>query len=145
MQIRCTIPCDLLQKAMRRQAGDSSWVLAHIMLSDWLHINGAAVVLSRHCLESEHGFAVFVCIWRCRDTEQASPANCPGFLQKTFKTQKTLGRKPFKDGRASEKEKSLSNLRLLKRRRPDLNRCVLVLQTIALPLGYCAIYSTYSV
>ncbi len=26
------------------------------------------------------------------------------------------------------------------RRRPDLNRCVLVLQTIALPLGYCAIY-----
>ena len=25
------------------------------------------------------------------------------------------------------------------RRRPDLNRCVLVLQTIALPLGYCAI------
>ncbi len=27
-----------------------------------------------------------------------------------------------------------------KRRRPDLNRCVLVLQTIALPLGYCAIY-----
>ena len=26
-----------------------------------------------------------------------------------------------------------------KRRRPDLNRWILVLQTIALPLGYCAI------
>lgn len=31
-----------------------------------------------------------------------------------------------------------------KRRRPDLNWCVLVLQTIALPLGYCAIYIVYS-
>ena len=28
---------------------------------------------------------------------------------------------------------------VFERRRPDLNRCVLVLQTIALPLGYCAI------
>ena len=27
------------------------------------------------------------------------------------------------------------------RRRPDLNRCVLVLQTIALPLGYCAVHN----
>ncbi len=27
---------------------------------------------------------------------------------------------------------------VFERRRPDLNRCVLVLQTIALPLGYCA-------
>ena len=30
-------------------------------------------------------------------------------------------------------------LAFLKRRRPDLNRWILVLQTIALPLGYCAI------
>ena len=29
---------------------------------------------------------------------------------------------------------------LFKRRRPDLNRWILVLQTIALPLGYDAIY-----
>ena len=29
---------------------------------------------------------------------------------------------------------------VFERRRPDLNRCVLVLQTIALPLGYCALY-----
>jgi hypothetical protein len=27
------------------------------------------------------------------------------------------------------------------RRRPDLNRWILVLQTIALPLGYCAIFN----
>ena len=39
------------------------------------------------------------------------------------------------------KKKSFSykQLKLFKRRRPDLNRWILVLQTIALPLGYCAI------
>lgn len=30
---------------------------------------------------------------------------------------------------------------LQERRRPDLNRWILVLQTIALPLGYCAIFN----
>ena len=30
------------------------------------------------------------------------------------------------------------------RRRPDLNRCIRVLQTHALPLGYCAISLTIS-
>ncbi len=34
--------------------------------------------------------------------------------------------------------KKLSKIESYKRRRPDLNRCILVLQTIALPLGYCA-------
>ena len=29
------------------------------------------------------------------------------------------------------------------RRRPDLNRWILVLQTIALPLGYCAVFYYY--
>ena len=32
----------------------------------------------------------------------------------------------------------------LERRRPDLNRWILVLQTIALPLGYCAILCNYN-
>lgn len=31
-----------------------------------------------------------------------------------------------------------------KRRRPDLNRWILVLQTIALPLGYCAMFSYFA-
>ena len=39
---------------------------------------------------------------------------------------------------ASRKKRSRS-LGTLQRRRPDLNRCILVLQTIALPLGYRAI------
>ena len=30
------------------------------------------------------------------------------------------------------------------RRRPDLNRWILVLQTIALPLGYCAVFSYFA-
>ena len=37
------------------------------------------------------------------------------------------------------KNPEIQYFRIFKRRRPDLNRCILVLQTIALPLGYCAI------
>jgi hypothetical protein len=37
-----------------------------------------------------------------------------------------------------EKPRNLKFLGFYERRRPDLNRWILVLQTIALPLGYCA-------
>lgn len=37
-------------------------------------------------------------------------------------------------------KKTLILQRFFERRRPDLNRWILVLQTIALPLGYCALY-----
>ena len=37
-------------------------------------------------------------------------------------------------------EKNLEISRFLERRRPDLNRWIEVLQTIALPLGYCALF-----
>ena len=43
---------------------------------------------------------------------------------------------------ASQGKKNSKKPRLigvLKRRRPDLNRCIRVLQTHALPLGYCAL------
>ena len=43
---------------------------------------------------------------------------------------------------ATQNKKSTVFTVLLERRRPDLNRWILVLQTIALPLGYCAIFNS---
>lgn len=43
--------------------------------------------------------------------------------------------------RATKNPEKSTFSRLFERRRPDLNRCVLVLQTIALPLGYCALFN----
>ncbi|EDP14224.1 hypothetical protein CLOBOL_05616 [Enterocloster bolteae ATCC BAA-613] len=40
-------------------------------------------------------------------------------------------------------EKNLEISRFLERRRPDLNRWIEVLQTYALPLGYCAVFNFY--
>ena len=42
--------------------------------------------------------------------------------------------------RYAKKRASFQKETLFKRRRPDLNRCILVLQTIALPLGYDAVF-----
>ena len=40
-------------------------------------------------------------------------------------------------------EKNLEISRFLESRRPDLNRWIEVLQTYALPLGYCAVFNFY--
>ena len=53
-------------------------------------------------------------------------------LETKYHTEKVI------DKKTAHTQKTYIPYRKIERRRPDLNRCVLVLQTIALPLGYCA-------
>ncbi len=50
-----------------------------------------------------------------------------------------MGKKFLQKNQKEKTPKKCDFSRFSARRRPDLNRCVLVLQTIALPLGYCAL------
>ena len=69
------------------------------------------------------------CLWKKED-----------FLKKLKKERE------LKETWAAQGKRATKNpawIGVLQRRRPDLNRCIRVLQTHALPLGYCALFYIY--